>query len=164
MTHPEEAAAQRWMRGRTVEIGAGSNPTPGVHLTIDRTPAGQTGTAGCEHGKTSKAAICADMAHLPLAAGSFDALVARHVLEHHPDTLTILREWARVAARLVIICPDQNTYPASTIALDPTHHAAFTPTQLAATARHAGLSVAVRPLIPEWSFLLVADSIPEAAA
>jgi hypothetical protein len=158
MTHPEEAAAQRWMQGRTVEIGAGSNPTPGVDTTVDHTPAGQAGDAGCELGRTSVATITADMADLPFADGEYDTLVARHVLEHHPDTLTVLREWARVARRLVIICPDQHGYPGNTIALDPTHQAAFHPAQLAALIRHAGLKVHhAGQVIPNWSFFLVAE-------
>jgi SAM-dependent methyltransferase len=158
MTHPEEAAAVQWMQGRTVEIGAGSNPTPGVHTTVDHTPAGQPGTAGCELGQPSTATITADMAHLPFPDGDYDTLIARHVLEHHPDTLTVLREWARVAHRVVAICPDQATYDGNTIRLDPTHKACFTSVQLAALAEHAGLSpVCTAPVIPGWSLLLVAE-------
>lgn len=158
MTHPEEAAAVRWMQGRTVEIGAGSNPTPGVTTTVDHTPAGQQGNAGCELGQTSTAAVCADMANLPFADGEYDTLVARHILEHHPDTITVLKEWARVAKRLVIICPDQHSYPGSTIQLDPTHRAAFTPFQLAAVIHHVGLRIVIAgAAVPQWSFLLVAE-------
>ena len=158
MAHPEEAAAVRWMVGRTVEIGAGSNPTPGVATTVDHTPAGQAGTAGCELGQVSTATTTADMADLPFKDGEYDTLVARHVLEHHPDTLGVLTEWARVAHRLVIICPDQHDYPGNTIQLDPTHLAAFTPPQLAAMTWHIGLRVVVvGTAVPQWSFLLVAE-------
>lgn len=156
--HPEEAAAVEWMTGRTVEVGCGSNPTPGVEVTIDRTPAGQQGTAGVEAGKVSVASLTGEMCDLPVGDGWFGTLVARHVLEHHPDTLAVLREWSRVARRLVIICPDQRNYPGNTIALDPTHAAAFTPHQLLALAQHAGLRcITLKPVIPNWSFLLVAE-------
>jgi len=160
MTHPEEAAAVRHMVGRTVEVGAGSNPTPGVDVTVDHTPAGQPGDAGCELGQTSTAMVTADMAHLPFDDGEFDTLIARHILEHHPDTLTVLREWARVAHRLVVICPDQGTFDGNTIRLDPTHCAAFTKYQLAALARHVGLDPTTTPVIAGWSFLLVAEKDP----
>jgi SAM-dependent methyltransferase len=160
VTHPEEAAAVQWMTGRTVEVGAGSNPTPGSDVTVDHTPAGQPGDAGCEAGKTSVADITADMANLPFDDGEFDTLIARHVLEHHPDTLTVLREWARVAHRLVVICPDQGTFDGNTIRLDPTHCAAFTKYQLAALARHAGLEPATYPVIAGWSFLMMAERVP----
>lgn len=156
--HPEEAAAVEWMKGHTVEVGCGSNPTPGVAMTVDRTPAGEQGTAGVEDGKTSVAAVTAEMDDLPFDDGEFDTLIARHVLEHHPDTVSVLREWSRVARWLVIICPDQNSYPGSTVALDPTHRATFTPEQLALLAVHAGLKPRhLRPVIPGWSFLMVAE-------
>lgn len=156
--HPEEAAAVRWMIGRAVEVGCGSNPTPGVDVTVDHTPAGKHGTAGVEAGKTSVAGITAAMDSLPFPDGEFDTLVARHVLEHHPDTLAVLREWGRVAGRLVVVCPDQDAYPGSTVALDPTHEAAFTPQQLAALAVHVGFgTVHLDRVIPAWSFLLIAE-------
>jgi hypothetical protein len=158
VTHPEEAAVTEWMTGHTIEIGAGSNPTPGVHTTVDHTPTGQPGTAGCETGRPSLASVTADMATLPFPDGDYDTLIARHVLEHHPDTLTVIREWARVAHRIVAVCPDQATYGGNTIHLDPTHQACFTSNQLAALTHHAGLQVlTVRPVIPGWSFMLVAE-------
>lgn len=158
MTHPEEALAVKWMVGRAVEVGCGSNPTPGVDVTVDHTPAGESGTAGCELGATSQATVTADMAGLPFDDNEFDTLIARHTLEHHPDTLRVLREWARVARRVVVICPDQATYPGSTVGLDPTHQAAFTPIQLAHLASHAGLHpLRIEAAVPGWSFLLVAE-------
>lgn len=158
MTHPEEAAAVQWITGRTVEVGCGSNPTPGVDVTVDHTPAGDTGSAGVEAGKTSVAAVTAEMDDLPFEDGEFDTLVARHVLEHHPDTLKVLAEWGRVARRLVVVCPDQASYPGNTVHLDPTHRAAFTPAQLGYLARHAGLDVVYSwRVIEGWSFLLVAQ-------
>lgn len=156
--HPEEAAVVEWMTGRTVEVGCGSNPTPGVEVTVDRTPAGKVGTAGVEAGKVSVASLTGEMDELPLGDDWFDTLVARHVLEHHPDTLAVLREWARVARRLVIICPDQASYPGNTIRLDPTHMACFTGSQLGRLVGHAGLELRlVTPVIQQWSFLLVAE-------
>jgi ubiquinone/menaquinone biosynthesis C-methylase UbiE len=146
------------MIGRTVEIGCGSNPTPGVDVTVDHTPAGNKGSAGVETGKASVAAVAAEMDDLPFDPVEFDTLIARHVLEHHPDTLKVLTEWARVARRLVIICPDQASYPGNTVHLDPTHMACFTGTQLARLVAHAGLELRLAtPVIQQWSFLLVAE-------
>lgn len=156
--HPEEAAAVAWMTGRTVEVGCGSNPTPGVAVTVDHTPAGRHGTAGVEAGKLSVAGITAEIGSLPFADGEFDCLVARHVLEHHPDTLKVLQEWGRVARRLVIVCPDQASYPGNTVHLDPTHMACFTASQLGRLVAHAGLKLRLaQPVIRQWSFLLVAE-------
>lgn len=116
------------------------------------------GLAGCEEGLVSRAQVAAGMTHLPFRGGAFKTLLARHVLEHHADTLSVLREWGRVARRLVIVCPDQTSYPGNTVQLDPTHRAAFTSLQLAHLAGHAGMSIrTLQPAVPNWSFLLVAQ-------
>ena len=123
---------------------------------MDQHAAGVAGTDGCEEGQISRAQLAARMHALPFRDGAFKTLLARHTLEHHADTLRVLREWARVARRLVIVCPDQASYPGNTVQLDPTHRAAFTSLQLAHLANHAGLVVRiVQPAVPNWSFLLV---------
>lgn len=154
--HPEAAAVvDRLRHALVLEVGCGSSPTPGVTVTLDHTPGGATGDAGVEAGQRSAAGVCGDMAALPFRDDSFDALVARHVLEHHPDTLLVLSEWSRVARDVIVVVPDQETYAGSTVALDPTHEAAFTPRQLAHLAGRAGLKLVDfdRP-VPAWSFLL----------
>lgn len=157
--HPEEAAASRHLEGYSLEIGCGSRPTPGVHVTVDRTPRGHRGVAGSQEGEISRAGVCADMDDLPFRSRTFQTLVARHTLEHHEDTLGVLREWARVAGRLVVICPDQQRYPGNTIELDPTHRACFTRSQLAALVQHVFERVWTAPCVPAWSFLLVAEGV-----
>lgn len=158
MSHPEEDAVTPWLLEPALEVGCGSNPTPGVAVTVDHTPGGQLGSAGCEDGQVSRAQVSARMTQLPFRPGAFRTLVARHVLEHDEDTLEVLREWQRVADRLVIVCPDQASYPGNTVSLDPTHRAAFTGLQLARLAEHLGLTVRlVQPAVPNWSFLLVAE-------
>lgn len=150
----EQAAAHHRLAGRSVEIGAGTSPVPGVTVTVDHRT--DEPGVGCEEGRWAVPDVCADMGALPFRAGAFDTLVAIHVLEHDPDTLAILYEWARVARRLVIVCPDQEHYPGNTVGLDPTHRAAFCPDQLACLVAHVGLSPTVEPAIPRWSFLVEA--------
>lgn len=152
-----------------LEIGPGGHPTPwpGPYTSVDITSPGQPGTAGSESGVICLAHRQADMADLPYDDETFDALVARHVIEHSPDTLGVLLEWRRVlkpAGRLVVVTPDQRHYidkdtgrHGSTIGLDPTHEACFTREQLAALARHAGFTdITTAEAHPQWSFLLVA--------
>lgn len=158
MTHPEEAAAVRHLRGYVLEVGCGGNPTPGVQVTVDHTPRGARGVAGSQAGEVSVAGVCAVMRALPFRDGVFDTLVARHVLEHDPDTLGVLEEWRRVAERLVVICPDQRNYPGNTVALDPTHQACFTPSQLVLLTRRLWREVWTSRCVPAWSFLLVAEA------
>jgi SAM-dependent methyltransferase len=143
-----------------LEIGPGGHPTPwtGPYVSLDHTPTGAPGTAGSEAGVVCTATHQGEMHDLPFADESFDALVARHVIEHHPDTLTVLHEWRRVlraGGTLVVVTPDQATYPRSTIAMDPTHVACFTRDQLAALVRHAGFGdTETAEAHPQWSFLL----------
>lgn len=151
----EQAAAAHRITGRTVEIGAGSSPVPGVAVTVDHR-VGVPGV-GCEEGRWSTPDVCADMRSLPFRDGAFDTLVAVHLLEHDPDTLAVLREWARVAPRLVIVCPDAEHYAGNTFDLDPTHRAAFGPDQLGALVAHVAGGVEVGPVIPRWSFMVVAQ-------
>lgn len=140
--------------GRTVEIGAGSSPVPGVAVTVDHRVGGDG--PGCEEGKQTRPDVCADMGALPFRDGAFDTLVAVHLLEHDPDTTGVLAEWARVAGRLVIVCPDQEHYAGNTFDLDPTHRACFGPAQLGALVCRVrpGQRVEVSPVIPRWSFIV----------
>lgn len=154
----EQAVAGLRITGRTVEIGAGSSPVPGVAVTVDHRVGGAG--VGVEEGKETRPDVCADMAHLPFRDGAFDTLVAVHLLEHDPDTLGVLHEWSRVAPRLVIVCPDQEHFDGNTFGLDPTHRAAFGPAQLGALVCHVRprQRVQVMPVIHGWSFMVVAES------
>lgn len=154
----EQAAAYHHLVGRTVEIGAGSSPVPGVAVTVDHRVGGDG--PGCEEGKQTRPDVCADMAALPFRDGAFDTLVAVHLLEHDPDTLGVLTEWKRVAPRLVIVCPDQEHYAGNTFELDPTHRAAFGPSQLGSLVCRVAPDqrVEVVPVIPRWSFMVVAEA------
>jgi hypothetical protein len=97
------------------------------------------------------------MDDLPFEDGEFNTLVARHVLEHHPDTAAVLREWARVARRLVVICPDEETH-GGTLNLDPTHCVALTRRDVSEHCGDLGLRVLVaEECLPCWSFLVVAE-------
>lgn len=157
--HPETEAVLPYLTGKVLEVGGGGNPTPGVDMSVDHTPGGKRGTAGSQDGVISMAQIAGEMDYLPFRQYAFDTIVARHVLEHHYDTIAVLKNWANVAKRVVIVCPDQASYPGNTVHLDPTHKAAFTPGQLAMLAKHAGYDtlVQLRPLVSQWSFLLVAE-------
>lgn len=150
----EQAAAAREIVGRAVEIGGGSSPCPGVAVTVDHR-VGQGGV-GVEEGREARPDVCADMASLPFRRGSFDTLVSVHCLEHHPDTTSVLREWARVADRLVIVTPDQGRCGDSTIKLDPTHVACFTEAQLADLVHHAqpAHTIVAGPVILGWSMMV----------
>lgn len=156
--HPEERFCFDNLSGFTLEVGCGDRPTPGVSVTLDHIPSGGRGVAGSQKGRISRAQVCADMEALPFRSGAFESLVARHLLEHHPDTVGVLAEWGRVADRLVLVCPDQDAYYGSTVALDPTHRAAFTPDQLSELVEQLGMRVSKQECpVDNWSFALVAE-------
>lgn len=158
--HPEAQAVVPWLNGRVLEVGCGSNPTPGIDVALDHTPGGLPGSAGCEAGQVSLAGVGGAMHRLPFRDNSFDTLLARHVLEHDSNTIGVVIEWARVARRIVVVCPDQASYHGNTIKLDPTHQAAFTPLQLSLLVDWFGWrTIRLGPAVPNWSFLLVADRL-----
>lgn len=164
--HPETAAVLAALTDpawSVCEVGAGGNPTPwgGPYVSVDHTPPGEPGVAGSQKGVVSTATHTADMASLPFPDGAFDALVSRHCIEHAADTLTVLREWARVlkpGGVLAVVTPDQGRFGGNTVALDPTHEACFTAPQLQALAAHAGFGDFETTLIDwprhGWSFCL----------
>lgn len=47
-----------------------------------------------------------DCYHLPFKAGSFDIVYASHVLEHLENPLNALKEWQRVAPKVIVRTPD----------------------------------------------------------
>jgi SAM-dependent methyltransferase len=109
-------AAQRWLTGQGVEIGAFESPTltPKGSRTayVDRVPA-------AAHRKVPEYAnlnlvdpdIIDDGATLAtIPDETYDYLVASHVFEHIEDPLAALKNWLRVVkpgGRLLIIVPDK---------------------------------------------------------
>lgn len=49
-----------------------------------------------------------DALHLPFADNSFDLIIAFAILEHLPEPLNALKEWRRVAPRLVVTVPERS--------------------------------------------------------
>lgn len=145
-----------------LEIGPGGHPTPwsGPYTSIDVTPVGGTGIYGSEVGHRNTATHQGRMRQLPFEDDTFDAVIARHVLEHEADTLGALGAAWRVLKNrglLLIVTPDQEDYPGNTIKLDPTHEACFTPRQLQLLVAHVGfVMVDVQRCVPNWSFFLKA--------
>lgn len=159
--HPERLAVLPHVRGICVEIGCGYRKTlPGI-VGIDMVPGGQPGTVGNVSQRTSQADIAALGDKLPLPAKSVDTLLARHNLEHYIDLVGVLQEWHRVLkpwGRMVVIVPDEEHYPGSTVGLDPTHYHAFSRVALSRLVELTGFRVVeTKTVVSQWSFMLVAD-------
>ena len=160
-SHPERLAVQPHIEGLCLEIGCGHRKSDPSIIGLDLIPGGSTGRVGNVSGRVSAADLGADGSRLPFTNQVFDSIIARHNLEHYVDTLGTLREWRRVlepGGRVAVVVPDEETFPDRTVDLDPTHYHCFTQESLAALMEVAGFATLLsRPVIPRWSFLLVAE-------
>mgnify|MGYP001607631342 CR=1 FL=1 len=135
----EQDAVQKLVTGETVvELGCGGKKTVPSALGVDRVPLGEVIPWV---GEISVADVVADVTKkLPFKDASVDTVIARHILEHCVDTISVLREWTRmlkVGGRLIISVPDENI--TSGIPLNPEHLHAFTPESLSEIGKLLGL-------------------------
>jgi SAM-dependent methyltransferase len=155
--HPERVAVLQHAQGRVVEIGCGYRKTSGDYIGVDMVPGGEPGRVGNVKGKASQADVASLGDRLPFRNDAFDTVVARHNLEHYVDLVGVLREWRRVAGRLVAVVPDEERYAGSTLALDPTHYHAFSEAAVRSLFPLTGWAIDdVGPCIDGWSLLIVA--------
>jgi SAM-dependent methyltransferase len=96
------AVVAGYCRGRGLEIGPGSRPYCPHDRTeyLDRFPDRAEGCVMPD--------IVADAQAIPRDDGSYDFVFSSHTLEHHPDTIGVLREWSRVLkprGYLVLVLP-----------------------------------------------------------
>jgi glycosyltransferase involved in cell wall biosynthesis len=135
----EGEAIKELVSGETVELGCGATKTVPDALGVDRVPKGEVIPWMQE--AISVADVVADVSEpLPFEDGQFDTLIARHVLEHCLDTITILKEWARIVkagGKLLIAVPNQKLQ--DSITLNPEHLHAFTPGSLRILGEASGL-------------------------
>lgn len=106
---PPERHPQQMLVTRTapdalgLEIGAHTNPVPGLTPFYTDAVAAFAGSAG-------RVDFLSDARALPLAADTLDYLISSHVLEHLADPIATLHEWHRVlrpGGLLYLVVPDQ---------------------------------------------------------
>lgn len=81
---------------------------------------------------------------LPFEKETFDTVIARHILEHTPDTLKTLEHWKTVlkhGGRLIVAVPDESKAP--TIPMNIEHKVAFTQDSLRRLMGAAGFNEVV---------------------
>jgi SAM-dependent methyltransferase len=117
--HPQRVVG-RWRRRALVKLfhqyldglkgveigGAAHNDFKVDVLNVDRYPEMDTVYKDAERelwGTARPVDIIARGHELPLEDDSFDFVLASHVIEHIPDPIAALREWARVARRYVVL-------------------------------------------------------------
>ena len=95
------------------------------------------------HRARGAALALADAARLPFAGGSFDIVIAQHVIEHLQRPDDVLREWKRVLAPegVVAVATPNALYPDPAIFEDPTHHRIYSLAGLRTLFEANGFSV-----------------------
>lgn len=115
---------------RVIELGCGPKKTIPGSVGVDRVPNGEV----IPHlqGQISVADIVTDVQQdLPLEEGAFDAVVARHILEHCIDSVGTIQRWKKVVrpgGKLIVAVPDERV--TKSIPLNPEHCHAFSPESL----------------------------------
>ena len=116
---------------KVIEIGCGMRKTVPHAIGVDRVPRGEAIPGVAPHLR-SIADVTADAeGQIPVPDGSFQTVIARHILEHTINTVAALREWARVlehGGRMIIAVPDHRMR--NTIPMNYEHVRAFTPESL----------------------------------
>lgn len=116
---------------KVIDIGCGMRKTVPHAVGVDRIPLGEAIPGIAPHLR-SIADVRADAeGQLPIETGSFDTVIARHILEHVIDSVSAIKEWGRVlkhGGRMIIAVPDHRMR--NTIPMNFEHVRAFTPDSL----------------------------------
>lgn len=106
------ALATRYLAGlQGVEIGgAAHNDFRLDTVNVDYTEEPSTAPAQRRHaGRVMPVDVVAAADALPFPDDAYDFVLASHVIEHMPDPIGALREWARVARRYVFLVIPERT-------------------------------------------------------
>ena len=123
----EGDAVRRFIVGRTLELGCGAQKTIPEAVGVDIVPHGEMIPGLVK--AFSMADIVADVSKpLPIESGTYDTVIARHILEHVISTRQAISQWSvplRVGGRMIIAVPNQEIR--NSIPLNYQHIRAFTP-------------------------------------
>ncbi len=113
---------------KVIDVGCGNLKTWPHAIGLDIIPKGQI-VEQIGGDAPSQADIACDVSQpLPLEDESVDVVVARHILEHLLEPITMLRNWKKVlkiGGKLIISVPNEHLI--KSIPMNPEHLIAFTP-------------------------------------
>ena len=116
---------------KILEVGCGMKKTVPNAIGVDRVSKGEQ-IPGVAPNLKSLADITANAeGPIPVESGSFDTVIARHVLEHIVNDVDAVREWGRIlkhAGHLIIAVPNHELR--NTIPMNIEHVRAWTPRSL----------------------------------
>ena len=158
----EGKAIRKWVKGKVIlDLGCGSNKTLPNAIGLDLVKKDDT-VATLVGKPTSQADMEADVSKpLPFADDHVDTVIARHVLEHLIDTVTVLEQWITVlkpGGRLIIAVPDERRI--HSIPMNMEHVHAFTPDSMCNLLEACGLKI-LKQIDPKngVSFITVAEKV-----
>lgn len=127
----EKEVVGKMVKGKVIyDLGCGESKTIPEAIGIDRVPRGEA--IPWLEGAKSVADIEADVTdELPIADGSADTIIVRHLLEHCLDTVDVLKAWIsklKIDGRLILTVPDEEV--CMTLPMNPEHVHAFTHSSL----------------------------------
>lgn len=128
----ENALVKEWVLGEKVaELGCGDKKLFETSIGFDIVAKGDEIQA-LSKGRKSVADIAVNLEQdLPVEPGTFDTIIAQHILEHLCDTVSAINAWKKAlrhGGRLIIAVPNQEIR--NTIPMNWEHVRAFTPKSL----------------------------------
>ena len=136
---------REFIKGENIlELGCRFRKTVPSSLGLDRVEGGSLiPHVSQKSSEVSVADIVGDVTKiLPFEDQKFEAVIARHVLEHCIDLVSTLTEWkriVRIGGRLILAVPNENV--TRSIPLNPEHVHAFTAESLASLGKLLGLKL-----------------------
>lgn len=127
---------------KILELGVGGTKTREDVVGVDIVPKGET--IDTINNVVSVADVVADVTKpLPFEEDSFDCIIARHILEHVDDPISVLRQWYRVikpGGYIIVAVPDIEIFSLSVVC-NIEHLHAFTRSFMKQVAKAAGLYI-----------------------
>ena len=140
-----------------LDIGCGPRKTLPRAIGIDFVKKGER-ISTLDGFSVSDADIQADVSkNLPVEDESADAIIARHILEHMIDPITVIGNWLcklKKGGKLVIAVPNEDWH--ATIPMNSEHVHAFTPESLGVLLTSMGLKVELKDSNNNISFIAIA--------
>lgn len=124
-----------------LDLGCGGNKTIPTAIGVDMIPKDQAIETLAN--QVSSADVNADVTQpLPFEPNSIDTIIARHIVEHLMDSVTILRHWRsllREKGRLIIAVPNNAIH--LSIPMNPEHVHGFSPESMRSLLEVCGFNV-----------------------